>query len=78
MAASPDSTMQSLCNRMLVNSGNSYNLYQRLCDRGYLTPVMFKNYAVYTTRGSVTEPARYIDWLLPPRKLSPIDLAGHR
>ena len=60
-----DSTMQSLCNRMLVNSGNSYNLYQRLCDRGYLTPVMFKNYAVYTTRGSVTEPARYIDWLLP-------------
>lgn len=60
-----DSTMQSLCNRMLVNSGNSYNLYQRLCERGYLTPVMFKNYAVYTTRGSVTEPARYIDWLLP-------------
>ena len=61
-----DSTMQSLCNRMLVNSGNSYNLYQRLCDRGYLTPVMFKNYAVYTTRGSVTEPARYIDWLSSP------------
>ena len=60
-----DSTMQSLCNRMLVNSGNSYNLYQRLCERGYLTPVMFKNYAVYTTRGSVTEPAHYIDWLLP-------------
>ena len=60
-----DSTMQSLCNRMLVNSGNSYNLYQRLCDRGYLTPIMFKNHAVYTTRGAVSEPAHYIDWLLP-------------
>lgn len=60
-----DNTMQSLCNRMLVNSGNAYSLYQRLCDRGYLTPVMFKNYAVYTTRGAVTEPARYIDWFLP-------------
>lgn len=62
-----DSTMENLCMRALVNSGNTYNLYQRLCARGYITPVLFKSYALYTTRGAVTEPAQYLDWFLPVR-----------
>ena len=61
----PDSTMLNLCNLALANSGNSYNLHKRLCERGYVTPVLFKSYAVYTTRGAVTDPTRYIDWFLP-------------
>ena len=61
----PDSTMLNLCNLALANSGNSYNLHKRLCERGYITPVLFKSYAVYTTRGAVTDPTRYIDWFLP-------------
>ena len=59
-----DSTMENLCMRALVNSGNTYNLYQRLCSRGYITPVLFKSYALYTTRGAVSEPAKYLDWFL--------------
>ena len=60
-----DSYMQNLCNLALANNGNNYNLYERLCGRGYITPVLFKNYAVYSTRGSVSNPAHYLDWFLP-------------
>lgn len=60
-----DSYMANLCNLALANNGNNYNLYERLCGRGYITPVLFKNYAVYTTRGSVSDPAGYLDWFLP-------------
>ena len=48
-----------------MNSGNTYDLYKRLCDRGYITPVLFKNYAVFTTRGAVQNPVEYLDWFLP-------------
>ena len=66
-----DSVMLNLCNQALANNGNSYNLYKRLCERGYITPVLFKNLAVYTTRGSISHPTDYIDWFLtPPDTLS--------
>ena len=61
-----DSVMLNLCNQALANNGNSYNLYKRLCERGYITPVLFKHLAVYTTRGSITHPTDYIDWFLTP------------
>lgn len=63
-----DSTMEGLCTKALTNSGNSYNLYERLCQRGYITPVLFKSYALYTTRGAVTEPAQYLDWFIPAKQ----------
>ena len=37
-----DSVMLNLCTQALANNGNSYNLYKRLCERGYITPVLFK------------------------------------
>ena len=58
--------MLNLCNQALANNGNSYNLYKRLCERGYITPVLFKNLAVYTTRGSIAHPTDYVDWFLIP------------
>lgn len=61
-----DGTMENLCNRALLNSGNTYDLFKRVCDRGYITPILFKSYAIYTTRGAVAEPAQYLDWFLPP------------
>ena len=61
-----DSVMLNLCNQALANNGNSYNLYKRLCERGYITPVLFKHLAVYTTRGSIAHPTDYIDWFLTP------------
>lgn len=54
-----DSVMLNLCNQALANNGNSYNLYKRLCERGYITPVLFKHLAVYTTRGSIAHPTDY-------------------
>ena len=61
-----DSVMLNLCDQALANNGNSYNLYKRLCERGYITPVLFKHLAVYTTRGSIAHPTDYIDWFLTP------------
>ena len=60
-----DSTMQNMCALMLSNSGNSYSLYKRILERGYITPVLFKNQAAFTTRGVVTEPTEFVDWFLP-------------
>ena len=60
-----DSYMENLCKLALANNGNTYNLYKRVCERGYITPILFKSYALYTTRGAVTEPTRYRDWFLP-------------
>ncbi len=60
-----DSTMMHLCAQALANSGNTYSLYKRLCERGYITPVLFKSCAVYTTRGALSEPATHVDWFLP-------------
>lgn len=60
-----DSTMQNMCSMMLSNTGNSYNLYKRLCERGYITPVLFKSTAAYTTRGVGSEPTEFVDWFLP-------------
>lgn len=39
----------------LENSGNYYDLYQSIMDDGRLCPVMFRTYAVYATRGIVTD-----------------------
>ena len=46
-----DSTMMNLCSMALVNSGNTYNLYKRVCERGYITPILFKKLrALYHAR----------------------------
>ena len=61
-----DPTMLNLCELALTNSGNAYSLHKRLCERGYLTPVLFKVNALYTTRGVVASPADHIDWYIAP------------
>ena len=62
-----DSTMLNLCELALTNNGNAYSLHKRVCERGYITPVLFKVNALYTTRGLVADPAQYLDWYIPPR-----------
>lgn len=39
----------------LENSGNYYDLYQGIMDDGRLCPLLFRTYAVYATRGIVTD-----------------------
>lgn len=44
-------TLYDMCKHALENSGNYYNLYQKLADDGRIIPVMFGYYNVYVQRG---------------------------
>ena len=50
----------ALCAESLANQGNYYTLHQAVMDDGRLCPVLFTSYAVYATRGLLTDltPAR--------------------
>lgn len=50
----------SLCLEALANYGNYYSLYKYVMENGLLCPVLIRSYAVFGTRGVVTEltPAR--------------------
>lgn len=47
-----DAGTYSLCLEALANSGNYYNLHQKLLEKGMLCPILFRSYAIYTQRGS--------------------------
>lgn len=55
-----DSTMYALCLQSLENSGNYFDLYQTVLNDGRLCPILMRSYAVYATRGLLTDlhPAR--------------------
>lgn len=55
-----DETAYTLCQQALENHGNYFTLYQTVMDQGLLCPVLFRSYAIYATRGLVTDltPAR--------------------
>ena len=52
--------MYTLCLEALANYGNYYSLHQSVMNDGRLCPLVFCSYAVYATRGLVTDltPAR--------------------
>lgn len=47
-----DAGTYSLCLDALANSGNYYNLHQKILEKGMLCPILFRGYAIYTQRGS--------------------------
>jgi hypothetical protein len=55
-----DSTIYAMAREALANSGNYYNLHEMVMEDAQLIPILFRSYAVYATRGLVTEltPAR--------------------
>ena len=55
-----DLATYNLCLQALENQGNYYTLHQTVMDEGYLCPILFRSYAVYATRGLLTnlQPAR--------------------
>lgn len=55
-----DSNLYALCLDALANSGIYLNLHQKVMNDGRLCPILFCSYAVYATRGLVTDlsPAR--------------------
>ena len=54
----------SLCSDMLENSGNAYDLHKWVMDKGWICPVLFKSYAVYTTRGAARGLNPAVDWII--------------
>ncbi len=50
-----DTTAYAMCLEALANQGNYYNLHKEVMDRGLLCPILFRSYAVYATRGLVTQ-----------------------
>ena len=55
-----DVGLYALCMESLANYGNYYTLYQNVMDDGRLCPILFSSYAIYATRGLLTNltPAR--------------------
>ncbi|MBE6921880.1 MAG: ABC transporter substrate-binding protein [Ruminococcaceae bacterium] len=55
-----DEIAYSLCLESLANQGNYYNLHKAVADEGKIIPIAFFGYAVYATRGLLTDlnPAR--------------------
>ena len=55
-----DSNLYALCLDALANSGNYLNLHQKVMNDGRLCPILFCGYAVYATRGLLSDlvPAR--------------------
>ena len=49
-----DTTAYAMCLEALANQGNYYNLHKEVMDDGQLCPILFRSYAVYATRGLVT------------------------
>ena len=55
-----DATLQ-LCKEALENSGNYYSLHETIMDSGAICPVLFKAYAVYATRGIISNMIPAVD-----------------
>lgn len=49
-----DMEIYEMCLDTLENSGNFYNLHKAVADDGSIVPILFGCYAVYATRGLVT------------------------
>lgn len=44
----------ALCKEALENEGNYYSLHKLVMDQGLICPILFRNYAIYATRGLLT------------------------
>ncbi len=55
-----DAAILALCKEAMANSGNYYTLHKAVMDDGTLCPILFRSYAVYATRGLLSniQPAR--------------------
>ncbi len=52
-AGMADGNLNDLCKMALENSGNYYDFFEAVMADGQLCPLLFRTYAVYTTRGAI-------------------------
>ena len=45
----------------MENSGNYYSLHEQVMEQGLICPVLFKAYAVYATRGIISNMVPAVD-----------------
>ena len=50
-----DEAIYSLCLESLANQGNYYNLHKAVADEAKIIPIAFFGYAIYATRGLMTD-----------------------
>ncbi len=50
-----DVSLYTLCMEALANHGNYYTLHQSIMEDGRLCPILLRSYAIYATRGLLTE-----------------------
>lgn len=50
-----DAAIYSRCQDALANRGNYSTLHQQVMDEGRICPILFHSYAIYATRGLVTD-----------------------
>lgn len=50
-----DTAAYELCKDALENQGNYYTLHQMVMDNGLICPILVRSYAVYATRGLLTD-----------------------
>ena len=55
LAGIGDVGLYSLCTESLANHGNYYTLHQNVMEDGRICPVLFSSYAIYATRGLLTD-----------------------
>ncbi len=55
-----DAALYALCQESMANTGNYYTLHKTLMEDGMLCPILFRSYAIYATRGLLSniQPAR--------------------
>jgi len=55
-----DAGIHAMCLNALANSGNYASLHKQIMDKGWLCPLLFTSYGVYSARGALPflEPAR--------------------
>ncbi len=51
----------TLCSEALANSGSYSELYRQVLDFAPICPIIFKSYAIYVTRGKITNNAPGVD-----------------
>ena len=51
----------TLCNEALANSGSYSELHRQVLDFAPICPIVFKSYAIYVTRGKITNNAPGVD-----------------
>jgi len=60
-------TMAEMMNQALENSGNYYEIYKTILQRGLLCPIMFKTNVLYTSRGTLQNTSPGVSNLLQNR-----------